>query len=217
MCSSSDQWNETICNIYLYKNNNKTLLCMLALIYNENRVTIETILKYLKLNFNFNPPVITIDFGEAGYSALKNIFPKTRIFPCYFHLIRRLILHIKDLLSENKVIKRASKNLLFNMKILFFIDNDKIDEFFELIKNKYYDSNKKFLDYFEKNYMEKRPYSDRKWNYFNFLKNNDDSNLYFFNKNVCESLNLTINIFYKFWRKTFMNYSLCIKKIISHY
>jgi len=44
------------------------------------------------------------------------------------------------------------------MKILLFIDNDKIDEFFELIKNKYYDSNKKFLDYFEKNYMEKRPY-----------------------------------------------------------
>ena len=124
---------------------------MLALIYNENRETIETILKYLKLNFNFNPPVITLDFGKAGYLAFKNIFPKTRIFPCYFHLILRLIIHIKNLRSDNKVIKRASKNLLFNMKILLFIDHDKIDEFFELIKIKYYDSNKKFFDYFEKN------------------------------------------------------------------
>ena len=124
---------------------------MLALIYNENRETIENILKYLKLNFNFNPPVITLDFRKVGYLAFKNIFPKTRIFPCYFHLIRRLIIHIKNLRSDNKVIKRASKNLLFYMKILLFIDHDKIDEFFELIKIKYYDSNKKFFDYYEKN------------------------------------------------------------------
>ena len=65
--------------------------------------------------------------------------------------------------------------------------------------------------------MEKRPYSDRQSNYFNFLKNNDGSNLYFFTNNVCESLNRTINSFYKFSQKTFMNFSLCIKKIISHY
>ena len=65
--------------------------------------------------------------------------------------------------------------------------------------------------------MEKRPYSDRQWNYFNFLKNNDDSNLFFFTNDVCESLNRTINSFYKFSRKTFMNFSLCIKKIISYY
>lgn len=181
---------------------------MLALINNENRETIETILKYLKLNFNFNPPVIIIDFEKAGYLAFKNIFPKTRIFPCYFHLIRRLILYIKNLRSDNRVIKRASKNLLFNMKILLFIDNAKIDGFFELIKNKYYDSNKKFFDCFEKNYMENRPYNDKQWNYFNFLKNNEDTHLYFFTNNGCESLNRTINSFYKFSRKTFMNFSL---------
>ena len=93
------------------KINNKTFLCVLALIYNENRETIETILKNLKINFNFNPPFISIDFGKAGYLAFKNIFPKTSLFPCYFHLIRMLILHIKNLRSKNKVIKRASKNL----------------------------------------------------------------------------------------------------------
>ena len=38
------------------------------------------------------------------------------------------------------------------MKILIFIDNEKIEEFFQLIKRQYYNNNKKFLDYFEKQY-----------------------------------------------------------------
>ena len=61
--------------------------------------------------------------------------------------------------------------------------------------------------------METRPYSDRQSNYFNFLKNNDGSNLYFFTNNVCESLNRTINSFDKFSQKIFMNFQLCVKKL----
>ena len=34
---------------------NKTILCLLALIYNEN---VETIFKFLKNNFNFNPNLL---------------------------------------------------------------------------------------------------------------------------------------------------------------
>lgn len=76
---------------------NKLLLCALALIYNENIETLEEIFKYLKKNFNFNPDLITVDFGKAGYIAIKNIFPNIRIFPCYFHLIRRMVIHIKKI------------------------------------------------------------------------------------------------------------------------
>ena len=189
---------------------------MLALIYNENIETFETIYNYLKLNYNIQPPLITIDFCKANYIAIKKIFPNTRIFPCYFHLIRRLIIHLKTLRSNNSVIKTTAKNLLFNMKLLLFIDNENIDEFFEMIKDKYYDSNKSFIDYFEKNYMINSPYNDRQWNYFNYLRN-DYNNDYFFTNNVCESLNRTINSFYKYSRKTFNSFELCIKKIIDHY
>ena len=133
------------------KKYNKILLCIFALIYNENIETLEVIFKYLKMNFNFQPEFITVDFGKAGYIEIKNIFLNTRIFPCYLHLIRRFIIHIKYLRSKNKVLKRNSKNLLFNMKLLLFIDNDKIEDFYDLIKNKYYEGYKRFIDYFEKN------------------------------------------------------------------
>ena len=196
---------------------NKILLCTLALIYNEIIETLEEIFKYLKKNFNFNPDLITVDFGKAGYIAIKNIFPNIRIFPCYFHLIRRMVIHLKNLKSKNKVLKRNSKNLLFNMKILLFIDNDKIEYFFDLIKNKYYGGYKRFIDYFEKTYMHNIPFNNRQWNYSNFLKNEDDTRKYFFTNNVCESLNRTINSFYKYSKKTFYNFELCIKKIIELY
>ena len=190
---------------------------MLALINNENAETIEKILNFLKINFQLNPELITVDFGKAGLKAINKIFPNARIFPCYFHMIRRLCLHIKNLKSSNKVIKRAAKNLLFNMKILLFIDSDKIDSFFTLIKNKYYNTNKKFFIYFEKYYMENKIIKDRQWNYYNFLKSENDINRYFFTNNVCESLNRTLNGFYKYSKKTFYSFQLTLEKLIDHY
>ena len=47
------------------------------------------------------------------------------------------------------------------MKLLLFIEDDKIDEFIELIKDKYYSAYKKFIDYFEKSYMLNKPFKDR--------------------------------------------------------
>ena len=144
---------------------NKFLLCLLSLIYNENKETFEAIFNFLKYNFGFNPNLFTVDFGKAGYIAIKNVFPNTRIYPCYFHLIRRLIIHIKYLRSKNRVLKRAAKNLLFNMKILLFIDSEEIEDFYGKIKNKYRSSFKKFFNYFDKVYMKSKPFNDKQWNY----------------------------------------------------
>ena len=103
------------------------------------------------------------------------------------------------------------------MKLLLFIDSDKIEDFFEIIKNKYYEGFKRFIDYFEKTYMHNNPFNDRQWNYSNFLKNEEDTKKYFYTNNVCESLNRTINSFFKYSRKTFYNFESCIKKIIELY
>ena len=54
------------------------------------------------------------------------------------------------------------------MKILCFVDSTKMDELFKKIKNKYSHINKNFFDYFEKNYLIKKPFNDKNWNYSNF-------------------------------------------------
>ena len=50
---------------------NKTLLCLLALIYNENKEILKEIFKFLKLNYEFYTKLITVDFGKAGYMMMK--------------------------------------------------------------------------------------------------------------------------------------------------
>ena len=199
------------------KKSNKILLCMLALIYNENAETLETIFNFLKHNYFFKPDLITLDLGKAGLKAIKSIYPDIRIFPCYFHLIRRIILHIKNLKSKNSVIKRCAKNLLFNIKLLLFIDTDQIDTFYNLIKHKYENSNKNFFRYFERYILKNKLIKNNEWNYFNYLKSDKDSNYYFYTNNVCESLNRTINGFYKYSKKTFHSFEIVIKKIIELY
>ena len=188
---------------------NKVLLSLLALIYNENRETLEEIFNFLKRNYSFNPAVFTVDFGKAGYLAISHAFPSNRIFPCYFHLIRRLVLHIKNLRAKNKLVKRNAKKFLFNMKILLFIDSEKIDNFFNKIKIRFNSHYKKFLEYFEKQYFLSKPFNDKHWNYSNFLKIDEDTQQYFFTNNVCESLNRTINSFNNFSIKNFYNFSIC--------
>ena len=103
------------------------------------------------------------------------------------------------------------------MKILIFIDNEKIEHFFELIKRQYYKNNKKFLDYFEKQYFKTGLFKDNNWNFSSFLKGEEDTQLYFYTNNVAETLNRTINNFYKNSRKTFYNFQNCINKIIELY
>ena len=88
---------------------NKILLCMLALIANENTETLEMILKYLKNNFYFKPDLITVDLGRAGLKAIQKVYPNTRLFPCFFHIIIRIKLHIKNLQPKKSVLKLKGK------------------------------------------------------------------------------------------------------------
>ena len=68
-----------------------------SLIMIENTETSENIFRYLKINYYFNPSLKAVNLGKAGLKAIYNIFLNTKIFPCYFHLMRRLNLHIKNL------------------------------------------------------------------------------------------------------------------------
>ena len=66
------------------------------LINEEKSETLEKIILFLK-NYQFNPELIIVDLGKAGLNAIAKAFPYTRIFPCYFHMIRRFCMHVKSL------------------------------------------------------------------------------------------------------------------------
>ena len=53
------------------KRDQHSILCSLVLLYNENKETILTILDYLYQKFKFYPEIMTKDFGQGPYKAIK--------------------------------------------------------------------------------------------------------------------------------------------------
>ena len=150
------------------KKYNKFLICNISLIKNENIETFKSIITYLKETYNFNQKIMTVDFCKAAYITFKNTYKDIIMVPCFFHLLQRLILHLPQYKDQKSTIKNNAKNIIINMKILCFVDSTKIEELFIKIKNKYSHINKNFFDYFEKNYLIKKPFNDKNWNYSNF-------------------------------------------------
>ena len=63
------------------------ILYTLVLLYNENKETILTILDYLYQKFKFYPEIITLDFGQGPYKAIKEKYPVIIIILCFYHYI----------------------------------------------------------------------------------------------------------------------------------
>ena len=122
-------------------------LCMISIIRNENIETFSTILEYLKINFGFYPKIITTDCQKAEIIAVRKIFPDTKNIICYYHIIKRCVLHLPELKSKNKYLKNKAQDMLSNIKMLLFIDINSVDSFFEKIKHKYNSSVPKFIKY----------------------------------------------------------------------
>lgn len=84
------------------KKNNKTELCCISLIQNENKESFYSIYKYLIDNYNLKLSLITCDCNAVHIIAIYKLSPSTNILLCYFHIIRRLIIHLPDIRSKNK-------------------------------------------------------------------------------------------------------------------
>lgn len=48
------------------------LICNISLIKNENFETFKNTINYLKLNYQFEPIVMTVDFCKAAYKAFNS-------------------------------------------------------------------------------------------------------------------------------------------------
>lgn len=84
------------------KSKNKNDLCCIAFIQNENKETFMTIYKYIIDNYGLKIPLLACNCNATHIIAIYKIFPSTNIILCYFHVLRRLIIHMPDIRSKNK-------------------------------------------------------------------------------------------------------------------
>ena len=109
------------------KNINKTMICNISLIKNENFETLKCILIHLKGNYNLIPNLMIIDFNKTAYKVFKFLIKEIILVIYFFHLFQNLLLHLPEYKEKNnKIIKKNEKNIILNMKVLCF--KDKIDK-----------------------------------------------------------------------------------------
>ena len=95
------------------------------------------IFEKLKLEYKFNPNSINLDCKIEEIIAVKIILNEASITICYYHIIKRLVQYLTQLIDKNKDIKAKAKTLFDNMKILLFIKRENVYSFFNLIEKKY--------------------------------------------------------------------------------
>ena len=154
--------------------NKRTKILSYILIPNETEMTYLEMFKNLKNKFGFQPRFFTMDFNKASCKALKKIFPNIYIIKCFFHYVKSLFKHIKSLGLFKNNNKENVLELLYNLKVLSFIEPKYIPSLYKKIKKKY--NSKDFIDFYK--YFERvwKPNSitgkNKKipdWNYYYIL------------------------------------------------
>ena len=112
----------------------KTMILAFILILNETIITYKEMFKNLKNIFGFNPRLFNMDFNKAECVALKKIFPNIYVIKCFFHYIQCLYKHIKKYGLNKKEYKNEIYELLFNLKMLSFIEAESISYIYKKIK-----------------------------------------------------------------------------------
>ena len=147
-------------------NNNKLILYLFALIKHENKENFEAIFNYLKLKYEFIPKYVNTDYQKGQLKAIAKVFPNANIILCWFHDLKNIKAKIPFLNSKNNTEKKISKDILSNIKLMFFIPEKYIEKFFQAIKAKYYsNSYKEFYAYLNKYIYKKIDGKKFVWNY----------------------------------------------------
>ena len=114
--------------------NKKINICTYALIPDEKIQIYTKLFEILKNSYKFNPKIFSMDFCRSSSKALKKIFPNCIIVKCFFHWVKALWPNMKKFGFTDKNNISITKTVLFNIKVLAFIEP-------KLIK-KYYSSTK---------------------------------------------------------------------------
>ena len=165
---------------------------------------------FIKSKYNFNPDFITCDFSKSNIAAINKIFEKSLIITCFFHLIQCWWRKASILKLRKKAIVNKTRILIYNLKLLAFMDIDSAIDFYETIKTTFnQDQFNEFFDYFETTWLNpnkdiKTKYEFNLWSYYGkfnfktqrkkFLISEQALDEYIFlSNNACESCNNLIN------------------------
>ena len=158
-------------------------LCLAALMSHEDSEIMIEFYNHLKNIYNFNPKKITQDFALGNISALNTVFNSgLKILPCFFHLVQTWWRKANTLGLRAKAYIKNTTILIFNLKLLPFLDKTKAIKFYQAIKNYIGNMDDKFNSfyiYFEKYWLNEdinkaTIYDFSMWSYygkFNFKAN----------------------------------------------
>ena len=187
---------------------NKLILYLYALIRHENTENFKKIFNYLKIKYNFEPKYVTSDYHRGQIAAINSSFPDSQVILCWFHALKNIKTKIPNLTSKNIKEKIVSKNLIANIKLMFFIPEDKIDGFYASIKKKFndkcYESFYKYLNKFLFRKINGKLYL---WNFYKLINDTKISeNNYFVTNNFIERANKTLNENLIYKKSSFSNF-----------
>lgn len=115
----------------------KINICAYALLPDEKIETYTKLFEILKNSYKFNSKLFTMDFCQSSFKALKKLFPNCIIIKCFFHWIKALWTNIKKFGFTDKNNLSITKTVLFNIKLLAFIEPKLIKKYYYLIIDKY--------------------------------------------------------------------------------
>ena len=112
--------------------------------------------------------------------------------------MQNAIKHFLEIRCKNKTLKNIAKDCLANIRLLYFIHLNKIDNFYNEIKNKYRVKFPKFFKYFDNNYIKENSIYSIIWNYIEYISNNTNNDIMIYTNNIYESINRSLNSIF-FW------------------
>ena len=111
---------------------------------------------FLKTNFNFIPNLITFDFCLSNIKAINEIYDKDEItiIPCFFHFVQCLWRKASNLGLRKKKNVHRTRILMFNLKLLPFLEENKAKQFYKLIKDDFTEEKyEAYFEYFERTWL----------------------------------------------------------------
>ena len=115
---------KTMVTLLVYnKEINAFVQCCYTLLTDETENIYEKFLHLLKINYNFIPKYLIIDFSKSEENAIKQIYEnETKIIFCFFHFVQCLWRRINKIDLRKKEYIKVSKSLIFIIKLFAFIN-----------------------------------------------------------------------------------------------
>ena len=140
--------------------------------------------------------------------AILSVYNESKLILCWFHALRNIKNKIQFLNSKNTNYKLISKNIIANFKLMFFIPEEDIEDFYKNIKS-HYNNNSYHNFYRYMNKFIKKKINGKKylWNFSKLIKEGDiNETKYFVTNNFVERTNKTLKENLIYTKSSFINF-----------